>query len=60
MGFASGVVQLFDAETLEPYSKMKDPIVVGNGQIMSIQLYNNSMFTICCSDKKIVILGPRH
>ncbi|KAE8305980.1 Eukaryotic translation initiation factor 3 subunit 2 [Giardia duodenalis] len=59
VGFASGVVQLFDAETLEPYSKMKDPIVVGNGQIMSIQLYNNSMFTICCSDKKIVILGAK-
>ncbi|EFO62874.1 Eukaryotic translation initiation factor 3 subunit 2 [Giardia lamblia P15] len=59
VGFASGAVQLFDAETLEPYSKMKDPIVVGNGQIMDIQLYNNSMFTICCSDKKIVILGAK-
>lgn len=59
VGFVSGVVQLFDAETLEPYSKMKDKIVVGDGQITDIQLYNNSMFTICCSDKKILILGAK-
>lgn len=59
VGFTSGVVQIFDAETLEPYSKMSDNIVVGNGQIMSIQLYNDSMFTICCIDKKIIILGAK-
>lgn len=59
VGFVSGKVQLFDTETLEPYSRMKEPIVVGNGQITSIQLYNSSMFTICCSGKKILILGAK-